>query len=345
MSMKPDIHRWPLTSDDSQLDFRNQSPLQPPSAKLLSCAVLVATASAVSTYFILQSQLRSFAPFSLFCSAIGAGAFVFSTALVAFNFQRLTAARRQLPTSASQIPENWLDDDQFDGQTVDWAHSVRACRDCDQRLSATEFPLAVARIRQQWSDRAVEQFNKQLLVALLPAIAGFIAGSGQLQLIQIGSVFGSWLHFYWPLVAGAVLSLLTALLSLQVCNAWERAFEDWQQIADACLIQFALNSQPPQPIPTVVTPTQAPTPTPAPVTAPAPVTFASPPNQLPPRVETNAEPVPTAQPDAPPQTSPQINTPSSPPSSQQAASPWGKRPSIEPEPYIPEPPGSVRQES
>jgi hypothetical protein len=337
--MKSDIHRWPLTSDDSQLDFRNQSPLQPLSAKLLSCAVLVAAASAVSTYFILQSQLRSFAPFSLFCSAIGAGAFVFSTVLVAFNFRRLTAARRRLPKSASQIPENWLDDDQFDGQTVDWAHTVLACRDCDQRLSATEFPLAVARIRQQWSDRAVEQFNKQLLVALLPAIAGFIAGSGQLQLIQIGSVFGSWLHFYWPLVAGAVLSLLTALLSLQLCNAWERAFEDWQQIADACLIQFAVNSQPPQPIPTVVTPAPAP----APVTAP--VTFASPPNQLPPRVEPNAEPVPTAPPDAPPQTSPQINTPSSPPFSQQAASPWGKRPSIVPEPYIPEPPGSVRQES
>lgn len=340
MSMKSDIHRWPLTSDDAQLDFRNQSPLQPPSAKLLSCAVLVAAASAVSTYFILQSQLRSFAPFSIFCSAIGTGAFVFSTVLVAFSFRRLTAARRRLPASASQIPENWLDDVQFDGQTVDWAHTVRACRDCDQRLSATEFPLAVARIRQQWSDRAVEQFNSQLYFALIPAVAGFMAGSGQLQLIQIGSVFGSWLHFYWPLVAGAVLSLLAALMSLQVCSAWERAFEDWQQIADACLIQLTVTSQPPQPIPTVVTPT------PAPVTAPvtAPGTFAQPPNQLPPRVESNVEPVPTAPPDAAPQTTPQVSPPSSPPFSQQAASPWGKRPSIVPEPYIPEPPGSVRQE-
>lgn len=331
MSMKPDTHRWPLTSDDSELDFRNRSPLQPLSANLLSCALLAAVASAVTTYFILQSQLRSFAPFSLFSSTIGLAAFVYSAVIIAVSFRRLTAARRQLPKSASQIPEDWLDNDPLDGHIVNWANAVRVCRDCDQRLSATEFPLAVARIRLQWSDRAVAQLNMQLLVALLPAVAGFMAGSGQLAFIEMGSVFGSWLHFYWPLVAGAALSLLAALLSLQLCNAWERAFEDWQQIADACLISIAVNSQPQQTIPTVITS--------------APATVAQPSNQTPPRVETKAEPVPAPMTETPPQISPQTSPPSSPPFTQQAASPWGKRPDIVPEPYIPEPPGSARQES
>jgi hypothetical protein len=335
MSTKTNTHRLELTRDDQRIDFRDYSPLQPLSAKLTAGFALLTIATSAGTYFILHSQLHFLTPFSKFCCAIGFAAFVCSTSLIVRSLRHSKAARRLLPASAANFPENWLDYSD-DDTLIDWARPIIACRDCDQRLTITEFPGVVARIRQQWADHAVDQFNKHLLAALLPAVAGFMAGSGQLAFIEIGSVFGSWLHFFWPLVGGTGLALLGTLLALLACSGWERAFEDWQRIANACLTHFAAGTQPQMAQP-VITPTpglNSPPVNPSVATpSAAPLGVVQAPNPSPQGATMATETTPLTPPAA-----------TIPPFMQASQSPWGKPSKVIPEVYIPENTDGVEQE-
>ena len=307
---------WPLTHNDARLDFRDLSPLQRLVARNLFGLLAISVATAVAAYTLLSWQIES-SPFYRFCWSLGIAGFLSSVTISFDSHRQLRAARRSLPPqgSADINIEDWLDSDTE--KTVSWKTAIRKCQEADQRLEGRHLPEVCWQIRSQWSDLAVQQLNSQLVIALVPALAGFIAGTGEISLVKIGSWF-TFQQFYLPLTIGTVLSVVAGVSAVLLCGRWESAFGEWEKLADACLTAWLNKQKSPAP----------PTPPPAPAPPTPPVTVSHP-VPVTPAGGVQLDPL---QPPAPPAESPTRVPPAESP---KQATPWGTFPAPKIEPFDP----------
>jgi hypothetical protein len=307
---------WPLTHNDMRLDFRDLSPLQGLIKRNLFALLTIAFATAGAAYAMLSWQIES-SPFYRFCWSLGIAGFASSLTISFDSFRQLRAARRNQPAQGSDDIniEEWLDSDTE--SPVSWKTAIRKCQEADQRLEGRHLPEVCWQIRSQWSDLAVQQLNSQLLIALIPALAGFIVGTGEISLVKVGSWF-TFQHFYLPLTIGTVLSVVAGLSAVLLCGRWESAFGEWEKLADACLTAWLNKQKDPAP----------PTPPPAPAPPIPPVTVSYP-VLVTPAGGGQLDPL---QPPAAPAEAPTRVPPAEPP---KPATPWGTFPVPKIEPFDP----------